>query len=77
MYFADYYHHVVRQINMATGIIKLVVGTLNTNGVIANGAVTPATKTQLNTPYSLALDTLGNMYIANVGSYTVRTWESD
>ena len=73
MYFADYFHHVVRQINMATGIIQLVAGTLNTPGVITNGAFTASTKTKLDTPYSLALDTLGNMYIANVDSYTVST----
>jgi uncharacterized protein (TIGR03437 family) len=72
VYIADYGTNRVRAIAAATGIITPFAGS-GTRGSAGNGAL--ATSAQLNLDYSatpLAVDTAGNVYIADTGNYTVR-----
>ncbi len=74
MFFADLQHNVVRKINTA-GIITTVAGngyTImgGTGGFSGDGG--PATAAELSYPESLAFDSVGNLYIADVFNYRVR-----
>lgn len=62
IYITDYTYHVVRKINIATGIITIVCGTSGTSGYSPN--VTIATSALLNGPRDLVFDSSDNMYIS-------------
>jgi sugar lactone lactonase YvrE len=67
LYIAEYSSHVVRAVNMSTGIITLVAGTLNTYGFLGD----PMSK--LNFPTSLATSSrTGDLYICDAENYRVR-----
>jgi len=66
LYIADG-NNCIRRVDAATGIITTVAGT-GTYGVSGDGG--PATSAQLAGPTGLAVDGVGNLYIA--GNYTVR-----
>lgn len=59
----------VRKVDVRTGIITTVAGT-GEQGYSGDGG--PATQARLNHPVSLALDTAGNLYIADYGNRRVR-----
>jgi len=59
----------IRKINISTGLITIIAGT-PTAGY--NGDGIAATSAQLNTPLGIAIDDLGNIYIADAGNYRVR-----
>lgn len=68
LYVADAGDHRVRKIS-AGGVIQTVAGT----GVLGfSGDGGPALQAQLNSPYGLALDNQGNLYIADLGNARVR-----
>ncbi len=68
-YIADKNNHRVRRVDGVTGIITTVAGT----GVAgSSGDGGPATSAQLNLPSGLALDSAGNLYIAEQGGNRVR-----
>ena len=69
LYVADYGDHRVRRIDAASGTISTVAGT-GERGFSGDGG--PATSAQLNQPYALALDSLGNVYVADYGNFRVR-----
>jgi len=64
---ADNGNHVVRQIN-TSGIITTIVGN-GLTGKTGNGG--PATASQLGTPYQLALDNKGNLFVAEVDTMLI------
>ena len=68
LYIADYYHR-IRMVNASTGIITRVAGNgtaaFGGDGGIANSA-------SLNSPYGLAFDASGNLYIADYGNHRIR-----
>ncbi len=69
VYFSDTYNHRVRMINNTNGIITTIAGT----GVAGyNGDGIDATTAQLNYPYGLALDTAGNIYVADGANNRIR-----
>ena len=80
VYFSERGGNRVRMVNGATGVISTVAG----GGVVPVGSMIctlqadalgdgcPATAVQLNMPSGLALDTSGNLYIAEEGSHSVR-----
>ena len=70
MYIADSDNHVIRMVNVDTNIITTVAGTAGSNGNIGDGGV--ATSALLNYPSGVALDTAGNIYIADVDNYVIR-----
>jgi hypothetical protein len=69
LYISEFAGHRVRKVNAVTGIITTVAGT----GVTGfNGDNIQATAARLNTPQAVAVDSLGNLYIADVGNNRVR-----
>ena len=69
LYIADTENHRVRQVNLQTGIITTVAGT-GLQGYSGDGGV--ATGAQLFTPLAIAVDTLGNLFIADTQNHRVR-----
>jgi sugar lactone lactonase YvrE len=68
LYIADYDNHKIRKVNTA-GIISTVAGT-GTAGYSGNGG--QATAAKLNSPSGVAVDTLGNFFIADASNNRVR-----
>lgn len=73
VYIADAGDHRVRRVG-TNGIIQTVAGT-GLPGLRGEGG--PATQAQLNTPYGLALDTAGNLFIADLGNACIRKLGAD
>ncbi len=69
LYIADTNNHRVRKIDTA-GVITTVAGTAGPGGYSGDGGA--ATAAELNTPRSMALDGLGNLYIADANNHRVR-----
>jgi sugar lactone lactonase YvrE len=68
LYIAELYNHVIRKVS-ASGTITTVAGT----GVAGySGENGPAASAQLNKPSDVAVDTAGNLYIADYQNYRVR-----
>lgn len=59
----------VRRVDLTTGIVTTVAGT-GTTGYSGDGG--PALAAQLNSPQRLAIDSVGNIYIADAGNNVVR-----
>ena len=66
IYIADYYNNRIRKVS--NGAITTVAGG-GSSGLGENG---PATNAQFNGPYGVAIDALGNLYIADHGNYRIR-----
>ena len=69
LYIADMYFMVVRQVSAATGIITTVAGN-GSAGYSGDGG--PATSAELNWPCGLAVDPIGNIYIADFDNNVIR-----
>ncbi len=74
LYIADTGNHIVRFVRLDTGIITTIAGTpaitvFDPNNIGDGG---PATQAELNSPSALALDSAGNLYIADAGNNRVR-----
>jgi len=69
VFVADTGNHVVRKIS-PTGAISIFAGTSGTKGY--TGDTGPATSATLNGPSAVAVDTFGNVYIADTGNNVVR-----
>src|ERR1700722_9381244 len=68
LYIADAGDHRVRKV-AANGVIETIAGT----GILGfSGDGGPAAQARLNSPYGLALDPQGNLYIADLGNARVR-----
>jgi uncharacterized protein (TIGR03437 family) len=69
LYIADQGHNAIRKVTAGTGIITTVAG----NGVQGySGDGGPAARGQLNQPAGVALDSAGNLYIADQGNNAIR-----
>ena len=69
LFFVEMENHVVRRIDAKTGVITTIAGS-GRKGFSGDGG--PATKARLNRPHSLALDAIGNIYIADIGNHRIR-----
>jgi cysteine-rich repeat protein len=69
LFIADQTNHRIRRVDAATGIITTVAGT-GEAGLSGDGG--PATSAQLEWPHGVALDGLGNLFIADSGNHRIR-----
>ena len=69
LYIADYGNHRIRKVDASTGIISTVAGT-GTRGSGGDGGA--ATSAMLNSPSGVALDSSGNLYIAEYWGSRIR-----
>ena len=69
IYIADYYDSRIREVSASTGVITTVAG----DGSWAYGGDRgPATAAQLRNPWGVAVDGIGNIYIADFGNGRIR-----
>ena len=69
LYVADSGHNAVRKVNAANGLTFAVAGTSNP---VFSGDSGPATLAGLYGPYALTLDSLGNVFIADIFHHRIR-----
>jgi sugar lactone lactonase YvrE len=69
-YFSDQNNCVVREIVAASGVLNTVAGTAHACNYSGDGG--QATSAELSFPQEVALDGLGNLYIADIGNSIVR-----
>jgi uncharacterized protein (TIGR03437 family) len=69
IYFVDYGNNVIREISAATGIINSIAGT-GTQGFAGDGS--PALQAQFGSIHGLAVDSAGNLYIADTTNSRIR-----
>ncbi len=74
IYIADRDHYTIRKVTFATGTISTVAGT-GTSGSSSDGG--PATSAQLKSPMGVALDALGDIFIADGGDNKIRKVTTD
>jgi FG-GAP-like repeat/NHL repeat len=72
LYIADTFNNLVRQVSAGSGIITVVAGGGSEFGTDGLGDGRPATSARLNIPMDIALDSNGNLYIADTGNNLVR-----
>jgi len=70
LYITDLFNHVVRKVNMSTGIITTIAGIGQTNGYSGDGG--PATAATLYRPDGIDIDAQGNIYFAEQGNNIIR-----
>src|SRR5688572_23479124 len=69
MLFVEMQNQLVRKIDAKTGTISTVAGT-GQKGFGGDGG--PATKAQMSSPHSIALDAADNIYIADIANHRIR-----
>jgi uncharacterized protein (TIGR03437 family) len=73
IYISDLLNHAVRKVN-TSGTISTIAGT----GIFGfSGDGGPGTTAQLNRPFGLALDSAGNLFIADSNNYCVRKLDTN
>ncbi len=78
VYLADYQTSLVHKISASTGFMTVVAGLINgtgksgtgTAGISGNGGL--ATSAEVHSPRGVAVDTAGNIYIADTGNNEIR-----
>jgi sugar lactone lactonase YvrE len=70
IFFADAGNNAIREINLTTGNISTIAGTLGVSGY--NGDGRAATLALLSAPQGLAFGATGNLYIADTGNNCIR-----
>jgi DNA-binding beta-propeller fold protein YncE len=74
LYIAERDNHVIRKVNMKTGIISTVAGT-GEAGFSGDGG--PAVRARLRQPHSIFLDRDGTMLICDIGNHRIRRLHLD
>lgn len=69
VYIADYYNHAIRKVS-TSGIMTTIAGVLGIPGVAGDGG--PATSGLLNSPTAVAVDPVGNVFIADYNNCRIR-----
>lgn len=69
LYIADSSNHVIRRVDATTNIITTVAGN-HTAGYSGDGG--PATGASLHYPNGVAIDSLGNIFIADISNHVIR-----
>jgi streptogramin lyase len=73
MLFVEMQNHIVRKVDAKTKKVSTIAGT-GQKGFGGDGG--PATKAQLSTPHSIALDSDDNLYMADIGNHRIRKVDS-
>lgn len=68
LYVADLFNHAIRRIEVSTGVVTTLAGTLGVLGS-ADGTGVAA---RFNRPAGVALDSAGNLYVAEQSNHTIR-----
>ena len=71
IFIADTGNNVIRRVTASTGIITTVTGIADSLGV-GGGDGGPATSATLDTPYGVAVDSAGNIFIADIYDFAIR-----
>jgi len=74
IYVAERDNHVIRKIDIKTGLISTVAGT-GVAGFSGDGG--PAVKAQLRQPHSIFFDRDGTLLICDIGNNRIRRWRPD
>ena len=74
LYIAERDNHVIRKVDMKTGVISTAAGT-GVRGFSGDGG--PATTAQLNQPHSIVLDRNGSILICDIGNHRIRRLRLD
>jgi internalin A len=69
LYIADSKNFCIRKVD-TNGNISTVAGSATNQGYSGDGG--PATQAKMNTPYGVAVDSAGNIYIADSGNNRIR-----
>ena len=69
LFISDTFSNRIRKVDVVTGLVTTVVGGGNPDPIGDNG---PATSAILGDPFSVALDSAGNVYIADFGGNRIR-----
>jgi uncharacterized protein (TIGR03437 family) len=77
LYIADYGNATVRKVTKSTGVISTVAGVGYSVFGAAPGDGGPATKAFLQMPYSVGVDTAGNVYVGDIGTSSIRKIGTD
>ncbi len=70
IFLTDAVNSAVREVNVRSGTITTIAGTLGTTGFSGDGGI--ATSARLSSPQIIALDSFGNLYVADQGNFVVR-----
>ena len=73
LYVAEAMNHCVRRIDRSSGVIRTIAGT-GQEGYSGDGG--PATEATFNQPYSLQVDTNGDVYVVDRLNYVIRRIDS-
>ncbi len=71
LFIVDYGNHRIRKVDHVTGIISAFAGN-GTNGYAGDGLLVTDPSVELNDPSAVAVDALGNVYIADLSNYRIR-----
>lgn len=74
LYIAERDNHIIRKVNMKTGIISTVAGT-GAKGFSGDGG--PGAQAQLNQPHSILFDRDGTLLICDIGNQRIRRLHLD
>ncbi len=69
MYFVEMQNHLIRKVDVKTGIISTLAGT-GEPGYAGDGG--PGSQAQFNRPHSIALDNDGHLFVADIGNHRIR-----
>jgi sugar lactone lactonase YvrE len=70
LYIADAGLQEVREVSASTGVIQGIAGIANSYGYSGDGGA--ATSAKINSPFAVAFDGSGNLYIADTGNQRIR-----
>ncbi len=76
LYVADTFNHVIRKVDAVTSLISTIAGNGHGTGTYGAGGYSgdggPAAGAVLNTPYGVAVDGAGNLFIADTSNQVIR-----
>lgn len=75
VYIADTDNHEIRKIDVSTGMISDVAGISGSFGYTGDGGA--ATSAKINTPYGVAVDPHGDLYIADTNNNVIRMVDTE